>query len=92
MVEQQLGFDAGDGGRIVFRRQVDAGVNDFCRLVPGFAFERGLVGAPGGVGADRQPLAAFAAAIVFSFELFERNAEPVALELVELVGGAADRR
>ena len=87
VVQEQLGFYAGDGGRIVFGRQVDAGVDDFCRLVPGFAVERGLVGAPGGVGADRQPLAAFAAAVVFSLELFERHAEAVALEFVELVSG-----
>src|SRR4051812_26388598 len=64
-------------------------MNDFCHLMPGLTFERGFVGAPGCVGADWQALATFAAAIVFPLELFERGAETVALQLVELVSGGA---
>ena len=64
LVQEQLRFHAGDGGRIVFGRQSMRAVNDAGFLVPGFAVERGLVRAPRSIGAERQPDAAFAAAFV----------------------------
>ena len=93
LVQQQFGFHTGDGWRIVFRRQIDAGMDDAGLLMPRLAAKRRFVCAPGGIGAERQPRAAFAAAIVLSSELFERHAEPIALELekqfVSAIGRAA---